>query len=72
MSVLQAGGETVRQRILAADMATAVYSPGAAQLWACAIEAAESEISSVAAYCAAVTDAASTIAGALFASALGI
>ena len=53
-------------------MATAMYSPGAAQLWACAVEAAESETSNVAAYCAEVTNASSTVAGALFASALGI
>ena len=71
LSVLQAGNDASLQRILAADLATALYSPGAAQLWACAVEAAESETGSVAAYCAEVTNAAGTIAGALFASALG-
>ena len=62
--------ETVRS----VDMATALLNPGASMLWACVTETATTEgsASSVAAFTAALEGAASTVAGALFASAFGV
>ena len=75
LSVLQAGGAEARQQLLTSlDMATALLEPGAAMLWACVTETAttEASASSVAAFTAALEGAASTVAGALFASAFGV
>ena len=73
LSVLQAGGDDARQQLLATEMATAMLNPGAAMLWACVTETAtEGGVSSSAAYATALVAAASTIAGALFASAFGV
>ena len=52
-------------------MAVALLQPAAAQLWACVTEAADSSVPSAAAFGQAVVAGASTIAGALFASAFG-
>ena len=72
--MLQAGGSDARQQLLAADTATALLNPGAAMLWACIAETANEgrAVSSVAAFGSAVVATASTIAGALFASAFGV
>ena len=51
-------------------MATALLSPGAAQLWAVVVEAAEGSVASPAAFGQALVAIASTIAGALFANAV--
>ena len=69
LSVLQAGGDGEIRRLLAVPIGGALLHPGAAQLWACAVDAAE-VASSVAIFCSTVNNTASTIAGALFASAL--
>ena len=59
--------------MLASDVATAMLNPGAAMLWACVTETAtEGDVSSAAAFGTALVAAASTVSGALFASALGI
>ena len=74
LSVLQAGGDDARQQLLASTtMATALLNPGAAMLWACVIETVtEGDASSAAAFATSVVAAASSIAGALFASAFGM
>ena len=69
LSVLQAGGDGEIRRLLAVPIGGALLHPGAAQLWACAVDAAE-VASSVAMFYSTVNNTASTIAGALFASAL--
>ena len=71
LSVLQADGAE-RQRILSGTIAAALLSPGGAMLWAVVVETAESEVSDIDAFCAAVLDTVSTIAGAVFASAMGM
>ena len=55
---------------LSTDMATALLSPGAAQLWAVVEEAAEGSVALPAAFGQALVAIASTIAGALFANAV--
>ena len=73
LSVLQAGGNDARRRLLTTDMATAMLSPGASMLWACVTDAAfEGDVSSVEAFGTTLVTAASTIAGAQFASAIGM
>ena len=73
LSVLQAGGNDARQQLLAMDMATAMLNPGASMLWACVTEAAfEGDVSSADVFGTTLVTAASTIAGAQFASAIGI
>ena len=69
LSVLQAGGDGEIRRLLAVPIGGALLHPGAAQLWVCAVDAAE-VASSVAMFYSTVNNTASTIAGALFASAL--
>ena len=72
LSVLQSGDEAAQRRLLATDMATALLTPAAAQLWAVVVEAAvEGDVPNAAAFGAAVEAGASTIAGVLFASAFG-
>ena len=74
LSVLQAGGDDARQQLLTTTtMATALLDPGASMLWACVTETAtEGGVASAAAFATALTAAASTIAGALFASTFGM
>jgi len=50
----------------------ALSTPAGAQLWACLLDEAEHTFQSVAAYAAAVVSAASAIASAQFAAALGL
>ena len=72
LSVLQSGDRAAQQRLLATDMATALLTPAAAQLWAVIVEVAvEGSVSDAAMFGAAVVSGASTIAGVLFASAFG-
>lgn len=72
LSILQAGGADARRQLLAGGMLTALAHPGAAQLWASALEAAEGEVQSVETLCIAVTEGCSAIAAVLFTSALGL
>lgn len=74
LSVLQAGGADARQQLLSStDLATALLNPGASMLWACVTEAAtEGDASSAVAFGTTLVAAASTIAGALFASTFGM
>ncbi|MDC0526074.1 hypothetical protein OAO87_03650 [bacterium] len=72
LSLLQAGGDEVQRQILAADLGSALLVPGAAHLWGCAVEAAEGDVRSVAAFAEALRNTASEVASALFATALGL
>ena len=72
LSVLQAGGSDARQQLLAADATVALASPGAAQLWACCLEACEGEVASVEALATAITAGCAAVAGVLFANAIGV
>jgi hypothetical protein len=72
LSVLQAGGAEARQRLLATPMLAALVTPGAAQLWASALEATEGDVTSAAAVASALINACSAIAAVLFAAAIGI
>ena len=68
----RAGGDDGRRQLLAADLASALLNPGASMLWACVTEAVEGDVSSAVAFGTTLVAKASTIAGALFASAFGI
>ena len=71
LSILQAGDAQARERLLATPMGTALSTPGAAQLWASAVEAVtESQADSVEALLAAVVSSCSNVAGAVFAAAI--
>jgi len=71
LSILQAGDAQARERLLATPMGTALSTPGAAQLWASAVEAVtESQVDSVEALLAAVVSSCSNVAGAVFAAAI--
>ena len=72
LSILQAGNAEARRALLADCILAALAHPGAAQLWASALEAAEGELESVEALAAAITSGCASIAGVLFASALGM
>ena len=72
LSVLQTGGADTRQQLSAQPMGGALVVPGMAQLWASAVEAAEGEVASVAAFAQAIVDHASAVAGVLFASSFGL
>ena len=72
LSVLQSGGDDARRQVLAAPMRRALLSPGAAQVWASAVEAAEGDVQTVSAFCTLLSNSASTIAGVVFATALGM
>ena len=69
LSVLQAGGDETRRQVLAASMAEALMSPGAAQVWASAVEAADASVASPSAFFRALLSSTGAIAGVLFASA---
>jgi hypothetical protein len=72
LSVLQAGGSDARQQLLAASATVALASPGAAQLWACCLEACEGEVASVEALATAITAGCAAVAGLLLANAIGV
>ena len=72
LSVLQAGSSDARQQLLAANATVALASPGAAQLWACCLEACEGEVASVEALATAITAGCAAVAGLLLANALGV
>ena len=72
ISVLQAGNADAQRRLLTTEsMAAALLQPSVAMLWASIAESAEHGGTSVAAFCAAVTNTTATIAGALFAASFG-
>ena len=72
LTLLQTGDTTAQRQLLATDMASALLVAAGAQLWASAVETLEWSESSAAAYGARLTANASSVASALFASALGI
>ena len=72
LSVLQAGGVDTRRELLQSNVLVALAKPPAAHLWACALEAAERELQSMALLANTIVDACSNVAAMLFASALGI
>ena len=73
LSVLQAGGAEARRRLLSTSMATAMLNPGVAMTWGCVVETiSDGDASSIGAFSSALVATASTIAGALFASAFGV
>ena len=72
LSVLQAGGADARRQLLASHALLALANPGGAQLWACVLEAAEAEVTSVRELASAVVVACAAMAGVLFASSLGM
>jgi hypothetical protein len=72
LSILQAGNTEARRALLADCILAALAHSGAAQLWASALEAAEGELESVEALATAITSGCASIAGVLFASALGL
>ena len=66
------GDAEARRALLSSCILGALVHPGAAQLWASALEAAEGELESVEALTAAITSDCASIAGVLFASGLGL
>ena len=71
LSVLDAGTAEARRQLLAATAIVALSNVGAAQLWACSLEACgDGEVESVAALAAEITAHCGTIASALLAAAL--
>ena len=69
LSLLQAGTSEEQRGLLAVPMATALLRPSLSMLWACVIEQAEAGAQNVTAFGEANIKFASSIAGALFASA---
>ena len=73
LSLLQAGGAEARRQLLSASMATALLNPGVAMTWAAVVETInDGDASSATAFGSALVATASTVAGALFASAFGV
>ena len=71
LSVLSAETAEARRQLLAATAIVALSNVGAAQLWACSLEACgDGEVESVAALAAEITAHCGTIASALLAAAL--
>ena len=71
LSVLSAEAAEARRQLLAATAIVALSNVGAAQLWACSLEACgDGEVESVAALAAEITAHCGTIASALLAAAL--
>ena len=66
LSVLQAGDAATRQQLLGSNVLTALANPGAAQLWSCWLEAAESGVMSVDALATAAEAGCSSVAAVLF------
>ena len=55
-----------------ADLASALLIPGVAHLWGCVVEAAEGDVRSVTHFAEALRNTTSAVAGALFATSLGM
>ena len=73
LSVLYAESAEVRRQLLAASAVVALSNAGAAQLWACTLEACgDVEVVSVAALAAEITTQCGTISAALLSAALGV
>ena len=73
LSVLHAGTAEARRQLLAASAVVALSNAGAAQLWACSLEACgDGEVASVAALAVEITTHCGTISSALLAAALGV
>ena len=71
LSLLDAGTAEAQRQLLAASASVALSTFGAAQLWACSLEACgDGEVESVAALAAEITAHCGTIASALLAAAL--
>ena len=73
LSVLYAESAEVRRQLLAASAVVALSNAGAAQLWACSLEACgDGEVASVAALAVEINAHCGTISSALLAAALGV
>ena len=73
LSVLSAETAEARRQLLAATAIVALSNVGAAQLWACALEACgDVDVESVAALAAQITTHCGTISAALLSAALGV
>jgi len=72
LGVLRVGTDEDHRTALQLVALTSLSTPAGAHLWACLLDEAERTFQSVAAYAAAVVSAASAIASALFAAALGL
>lgn len=72
LSVLNAETAEARRQLLAASATVALSNAGAAQLWACTLEACGDEVASVAALAAEITAHCATISSALLGAALGV
>ena len=70
LSLLQ--GSDAQAQLVTADLASALLIPGTAHLWGCVVEAAEGDVSSVAAFAEKLKNTAAGFSGALFTAALGI
>ena len=71
LSLLQAGGADQRRALVATNVLVALTSAPAAQLWACAVDAAENAATSFDAFATAMIDGCSAVAAVLFTTALG-
>ena len=69
LSLLQAGGAAQRRALVATNVLIALTTAAAAQLWACAVDAAESAATSAEAFGSAVIDGCSALAVVLFTTA---
>ena len=69
LSLLQAGGAAQRRALVATNVLVALTTAAAAQLWACAVDAAESAATSTDAFANAVIDGCSAVAAVLFTTA---
>ena len=69
LSVLQTGGTSARQQLLANNLLTALSSQGGAWLWASTLEAIERPAPSLAALASGIVESCSTTAAMLFADA---
>ena len=72
LGVLRVATDEDHRTALQSVALIALSTPAGAQLWACLLDEAEHTFQSVAAYAAAVVSAASAIASAQFAAALGL
>ena len=74
LSVLQAGNADARRSLLTepSGLLSALAQPGAAQLWACCLEATEGDVESVASAAAAIVEGCSAVSVVLFTAAVGL
>ena len=70
--VLQEGDAATRRALLQSNALTALTNPGAAFLWASAVEQSEGGVESVDAFATGVIASCSDVASVLFASAMGV